>query len=249
MLELKDISFYYQKDKWIIKNLSWSLKEDRRRFAVVGENGSGKSTLLKIMSKILQPKTGKINLRGREFSSLSNRELSKIIGYLGPSTQLDLNLPVIELVKFGRYPYVSFMAPLSKSDLRVIDWAIDITDLSAFKNKYLSQLSSGEKQRARLARVLAQDTDYLLLDEPTTFLDPRHWVKLLEVLWEVSKYRYIIVASHDLSFLRLFAEHILCLKEGKIIYDGSPQDFWDTDSFVKAFGVSQEKLKEGLKPE
>ncbi len=249
MLELKNISYYYKREKWVIRNLSWNIKEGYNRIGVVGENGSGKSTLLKAMARILHPQEGKVLLQGKDLYKISSRELSRLVSFLGPSNLLELHIPVMELVKFGRYPYLSFMSPLNKNDLKVVNWALDITDMTGFKDIFLTELSSGEKQRARLARALAQDTKFLLLDEPTTYLDPRHWVKLLEVLKDVSKHRYIIIASHDLSFLRLFAKYILCLKEGKIIYDGTPLNFWDSHSFTSAFGVEPERLKTGLRPE
>lgn len=110
-------------------------------------------------------------------------------------------------------------------------------------NRKLTELSSGEKQRARLAMSLAQNTRIILLDEPTTFLDPRHWVKIMEVLEEVAKEKLILIASHDLNFLKLSANYLFCLKEGQIIYHGPSKSFWDSSYFNDVFGVDPQKLK------
>ncbi|MBT9129757.1 MAG: Fe(3+) dicitrate transport ATP-binding protein FecE [candidate division WS2 bacterium] len=243
MLELDEIFFHYRNERWVLQDLSLRIKEGYKRVGIVGENGSGKSTLLKIIARILQPQKGNLFYKGKDLREYSSRELAKLVSFLGPGNHLELGITVLELAKLGRYPYLSFMSPLSREDWRIIDWALEITDMERFKHKFLIELSSGEKQRARLARALVQDTNLLLLDEPTTFLDPRHWVKLLEVLKDVSKQRFILIASHDLSFLRLFAEHIYCLKEGRLVYDGEPYSFWDSSFFIQAFGVEPEMLK------
>ena len=118
-----------------------------------------------------------------------------------------------------------------------------MADMRLHISRKLTELSSGEKQRARLAMSLAQNTRIILLDEPTTFLDPKHWVKIMEVLKEVAREKLILIASHDLNFLKLSADYLFCLKEGQIIYRGPSLNFWDSSHFDDVFGVDPQKLK------
>ncbi|MBT9175494.1 MAG: Fe(3+) dicitrate transport ATP-binding protein FecE [candidate division WS2 bacterium] len=243
MINTDHLTFYYQGNKTVLKNLDLIIAEQKGIVGVIGENGSGKSTLLKLFARILKPIEGKIYIDGFNYLKFTQRDFSRLVSFLGPGNHLDLAIPVLELIKFGRYTYLPFLSPLTKEDLRIIDWAIDMVDMRLHISRKLTELSSGEKQRARLAMSLAQNTRIILLDEPTTFLDPRHWVKIMEVLKEVAKEKLVLIASHDLNFLKLSANYLFCLKEGQVIYQGLSRNFWDSSHFVDVFGVDSQKLK------
>ncbi len=243
MIKTDHLTFYYQGNKAVLKNLDLIIAEQKGIVGVIGENGSGKSTLLKLFARILKPIEGEIYINGFNYLKIAQRDFSRLVSFLGPGNNYQLEIPVIELVKFGRFSYLPFISPLTKEDLRVVYWAIDIADMKEHTDRKLTELSSGEKQRARLAMSLAQNTRIILLDEPTTFLDPRHWVKIMEVLKEVAKEKLILIASHDLNFLKLSANYLICLKEGQIIYRGTSLNFWDSSHFDDVFGVDFRKLQ------
>lgn len=187
----------------------------------IGPNGAGKSTLLSVISRLIPMDEGQVEIGGADVSKADSRELAKVVSILKQSNQLNVKLTVGELVEFGRFPHSS--GRLSAEDRRNVDEAIRYMELEELRGKFIDQLSGGQRQRAFIAMVLAQDTDYILLDEPLNNLDLKHSVQMMKVLRrltdELSK--TIVLVLHDINFAAAYSDSIVALKEGRIVHHGS----------------------------
>lgn len=204
--------------------------------ALFGPNGIGKSTLLRSLVKLLSPVSGDIFLFNKDIKTLSGNEMARKVGFVSTETIHVNNLKVYDLVSLGRYPYTNWMGRLRHHDKEKVEDAINMVGISALRNKYINQLSDGERQRAMIARTLAQDTGIIVLDEPTAFLDlPNKYevVHLLHTLASGSN-RTVVFSTHDLNIAIREADKIwLMLPEG--LFQGSPEDLILNGSFGKMF--------------
>ncbi|PSB09525.1 hypothetical protein C7B62_13010, partial [Pleurocapsa sp. CCALA 161] len=197
-LEAKQITLGYD-GAAIIRNLSLAIPAGKTT-VLVGANGCGKSTLLRGLTRLLKPKSGQVYLDGKAIAKLKAKTVAKKMGMLPQSPVAPEGLTVRDLVAMGRYPYQSWTQQWSKEDELQVAEALSITTMTELADRPLDSLSGGQRQRAWIAMVLAQDTDILLLDEPTTFLDLSHQVELLDLLDELqkSKGKTIVMILHDL---------------------------------------------------
>jgi iron complex transport system ATP-binding protein len=208
--------------------------------ALVGRNGCGKSTLLRAMARLLRPKGGAVLLEGQSIATLPTRMIAKRLGILPQSPVAPEGLTVRDLVAQGRYPHQSWFQQWSQEDQRIAGRALDVTGMRQFADRPLETLSGGQRQKAWIAMALAQDTELLLLDEPTTFLDIAHQVEVLDLLAELDRTegRTIVMVLHDLNQAARYAHHIIALTSGRIYAQGDPATVM-TEEMVKAvFGLN-----------
>ncbi|MNZ86098.1 putative siderophore transport system ATP-binding protein YusV [compost metagenome] len=239
MISLKtshlDIAY---EDRLIVEDLNISIPEGKVT-ALVGANGSGKSTILKTMARILQPKGGSVLLDGKSIHKQSTREVAKQLAILPQNPTAPEGLTVYELVSYGRFPHQKGFGGLKADDRKVVEWAIEVTKMEEFSDRALEQLSGGQRQRAWIAMALAQETDILFLDEPTTFLDMAHQLEVLQLLEElnVESQRTIIMVVHDLNHAARYAHHMIAIKKGQAIASGSPEEVVTSEVLREVFGI------------
>ena len=223
----------------IVNQINFKLKE-REWIGIIGANGSGKSTLLKGVLKFIPTLSGDIFLNGISTNKYSRKELSKKISYLPQKLNNNLNITVKDLITLGRSPYKKFWDfNLNNKDTNKIEEAIEIVELKNLKDKFITELSGGQCQRAYLAMVIAQDPKIMFLDEPTTFLDINHQIKFLESLKELIKEKNIsiITVLHDINLAARFCHRIAILKNGKLLEINTPKKIMNEEIFKKAFDV------------
>ncbi|WP_115862675.1 ABC transporter ATP-binding protein [Halorussus litoreus] len=192
---------------------------------LVGPNGSGKSTLLKALSDHLDPDRGSVYLHGREVQSYDQKELARELGHLSQENDSPGSITVEELVYHGRYPHRGVFESVDETDREAVERALDLAGVAHLRDQNVDSLSGGQKQLAWIAMVLAQDTDVLLLDEPTTFLDLHHQLGVLETVQRLNREKGVTVAVvlHDISQAARFADYLVALDDGEI-YDWGPSE-------------------------
>jgi iron complex transport system ATP-binding protein len=235
-IEVQSITLAYENDL-IIRNLSLSIPRGGIT-ALVGPNGCGKSTLLRGLSRLLKPRGGSVLLDGRDIWSMPTKALAQQLGILPQSPVTPEGLTVYELVAQGRYPHQTFMQQWTADDERQAQEALRITGLTELSDRPVDSLSGGQRQRAWIAMTLAQDTDYLLLDEPTTFLDLAFQIDVLDLLDDLHKEgKTIIMVLHDLNHACRYADHLIALREGSIEAQGNPAAILDERLVERVFGI------------
>lgn len=194
----------------------------------IGPNGAGKSTLLAMMSRLTKKDGGEIRIEGREIGKWDNNELAKKISILKQANHINIRLTVKDLVGFGRFPYSQ--GRLTKEDKRVIDESIDYMELGDMRDNYLDQLSGGQRQRAFISMVIAQSTEYILLDEPLNNLDMKHSVQIMRVLQKMvaDLGKTIVLVLHDINFASCYSDRIVALKHGKVVREGAVDEMIQT---------------------
>ena len=207
--------------------------------ALVGPNGSGKSTLLKALSDHLEPDAGTVRLRGRAIQSLGGKELARELGHLSQENDALGGITVEELAYHGRYPHRGFFESVGAEDREAVERALELAGVTELRDAELGQLSGGQKQLAWIAMVLAQDTDVLLLDEPTTFLDLYHQLRVLETVRQLNEQRDVTVAIvlHDVSQAARFADSLVAIDDGELYDWGPPEEVITEQLLADVFGV------------
>lgn len=206
---------------------------------LVGPNGCGKSTLLRGMARLLKPKGGMVYLEGDAIAHLPTKELAKRLGILPQSPTAPEGLTVRELVAQGRYPHQNWLQQWSQDDELKIEDAIATTHLCEFANRPLDTLSGGQRQRAWIAMALAQDTEILLLDEPTTYLDLAHQLEVLDLLYDLNQKggRTIVMVLHDLNLACRYANHMVAMRDGRVHAQGKPTEVMTVTTMQQVFGL------------
>ncbi|BBH24038.1 iron-dicitrate ABC transporter ATP-binding protein [Paenibacillus baekrokdamisoli] len=225
-------------ERLIVENLNIAIPQGKIT-ALVGANGSGKSTILKTLARIMSPSAGSVLLDGKSIHKQSTKEVAKQLAILPQNPTAPDGLTVAELVSYGRFPYQKGFGSLTREDRSIIQWAIDSTGMADFTDRPIDQLSGGQRQRAWIAMALAQQTDILFLDEPTTFLDMAHQLEVLELLQKLneSSNRTIIMVVHDLNHASRYAHHMIAIKQGKVAGEGTPQEVMTKDVLREVFGI------------
>jgi iron complex transport system ATP-binding protein len=226
-------------DTCIIPNLSVIIP-DGQITVLVGANGCGKSTLLRGISRLLKPKRGAVVLDGADIWKMSTKQLAKQLGILPQSPTAPEGLTVHELVAQGRYPHQSWLQQWSREDEHVTQEALAITNLTDFADRPVDTLSGGQRQRAWIAMTLAQDSDTILLDEPTTFLDLAYQIDVLDLLHDlnVARGKTIVMVLHDLNHACRYANNLIALRDGHIVAQGYPSDIVTADMVYEVFGIA-----------
>ena len=212
-------------EQLIVKNLSIEIP-DHKITTIIGSNGCGKSTLLKAITRIISHQSGDVILDGKCISSENTKILAQKMAILPQSPESASGLTVGELVSYGRFPYQKGFGRLSKKDMEVIDWALQVTGTSDFKYRPVDALSGGQRQRVWIAMALAQETEIIFLDEPTTYLDMAHQLEVLELLQKLNmeQGRTIVMVLHDLNQAARFADYMIALKDGQIVKAGNCEE-------------------------
>lgn len=207
--------------------------------ALVGANGSGKSTILKTMSRLMKPSKGNVFLDGKAIHRQSTKEIAKQLAILPQNPTAPDGLTVTELVSYGRSPHQSGFKSMSVKDRDMIQWAIRVTSLDDFADRPIDSLSGGQRQRAWIAMALAQETDILFLDEPTTFLDMTHQLEVLMLLKQLNlqENRTIVMVVHDLNHASRFADHMIAIRSGQVISEGAPVNVMTEQTLEDVFGI------------
>lgn len=230
---LEHISKHYH-EKTVVRQVSLDIGEGQFT-AFIGPNGAGKSTLLGIMSRLMNPDAGQVMLDGEDLQQMKNAEIAKKMAILKQANHTELRLSVEDLVAFGRFPYSH--GHLTAQDHQMIDQSIQYMELEPMRHQQLSELSGGQRQRAYIAMVLAQDTKYILLDEPLNNLDMKHSAQIMRVLKDlcVNHGKSIIVVIHDINFASVYANQIIAMKHGELVYQGTPQQIMHEDILQDIF--------------
>ena len=225
-------------DKYIIKNMNLEIPKGKITM-IIGSNGCGKSTLLKSIARIIMPKKGDILLNGVALKEQAPKEIAKKMAVLPQSPSVPSGLLVKELVSYGRFPYQSAMGGLKQKDIELINWAMEVTGISDFANRPVDRLSGGQRQRAWIAMALAQDTEILVLDEPTTYLDMAHQLEILLLLKKLNQEanRTIVMVLHELNNATKFADYLVGVKEGEVVFAGHPLEVVTTDHLRTLYGI------------
>lgn len=207
--------------------------------ALVGPNGSGKSTLLRAMAGEMAPDRGSVLLDGKEVRSFAAKELARELGMLSQENVAPESTTVRELAMHGRYPHRGFFERVNETDERAVDRALELVGVDGLADRQVGGLSGGQKQLAWLAMVLAQETDVLLLDEPTTYLDLHHQLRVLDAIKQLNDDRGVTVAVvlHDIGQAARFADNLVALKDGEPYDWGPPDEVVTTDLVREVFGV------------
>ncbi|GLX68570.1 ABC transporter ATP-binding protein [Paenibacillus glycanilyticus] len=225
-------------DRLIVQDLNIAIPQGKIT-ALVGSNGSGKSTILKTMARLMHPAGGSVLLDGRSIHKQSTKEVAKQLAILPQNPTAPDGLTVAELVSYGRFPYQKGFGSLTKEDRRIIQWAIEATGMGEFTDRPVDQLSGGQRQRAWIAMALAQETDILFLDEPTTFLDMAHQLEVLHLLQKLNELnnRTVVMVVHDLNHASRYAHHMVAIKKGTVVGEGTPAEVMTPDILREVFNI------------
>lgn len=222
----------------IFENLNASI-EYGKITTIIGPNGCGKSTLLKTIGRILKKEHGHVYLQDQDMQKLSTKDIAKRLAILAQSPSAPPQLKVGELISYGRYPHRKNVNRLTSEDHEMIDWAMEVTQTAEFADRELSQLSGGQRQRVWLAMALAQKTDILLLDEPTTYLDMAHQIEVLKIVQKINKEHgcTIVMVLHEINQAARFSDTILAMKSGEVLANGKPKEIMTAAYLEKIFNI------------
>jgi iron complex transport system ATP-binding protein len=222
----------------VIKNLDLAIPKGQVT-ALVGANGCGKSTLLRGLARLLKPHAGMVYLDGAELFKLSSKDVAKQLGILPQGPVTPEGLTVRDLVVQGRYPYQNWWQQWSQEDERLVELALTTTSMTELAERELDTLSGGQRQRAWIAMALAQNTEILLLDEPTTFLDLAHQIEVLDLLKELNQTqgRTLVMVLHDLNQACRYADYLVAVKQGGVYAHGSPAEVMTEAMVREVFGL------------
>lgn len=241
-LHTENLSVGYE-ERLIVDRLSITIPEGKIT-ALVGANGCGKSTILKTLARILKPSSGGVYLNGKWIEKQCTKQIAKQLSILPQGPEAPEGLTVSELVAYGRFPHQKRFGSLTHEDKRMIEWAISVTGLSPLADRSVCNLSGGQRQRAWIAMALAQGTELLLLDEPTTYLDMAHQLEVLKLLRTLNDEagRTVVMVIHDLNHAARFAHHIIAIANGKVVMEGPPAHVVTPDVLLSVFGIEAEVI-------
>ncbi|UJP09293.1 ABC transporter ATP-binding protein [Microbacterium sp. KUDC0406] len=210
---------------------------------IVGPNACGKSTLLRSLSRLLAPRSGAVLLDGEDIWRLPTKQVARRLGLLPQSPLAPEGITVADLVGRGRYPYQSVLSSWSHDDESAVESAMAATGITDLAERHVDELSGGQRQRVWIAMVLAQQTDILLLDEPTTFLDIGHQVEVLDLVTGLRDAgRTVVAVLHDINQAARYASHLVAMKQGRIVAEGAPSAIIDEQLLADLFGLRSKIL-------
>lgn len=241
MITVKELSKSYT-DKIVLDQINLELPKGKIT-SLIGANGAGKSTLLGVISRLLKQTQGTVSLNDKNIEDYKNRTLAQQLSILKQSNHLDLKLTVRELVCFGRFPYSQ--GRLTNEDQLKINEAIAYLGLEDLEHRFMDELSGGQKQRAFMAMVVAQDTDYILLDEPLNNLDMKHSVQIMRTLRNLcrDKGKTIIIVIHEINFAANYSDYIVAMKEGKVLHFDSTKNIIQPHILKDIFDIDFEIIE------
>lgn len=228
-------------DRVIVEDLNISIPKGKIT-TLIGPNGCGKSTILKTMSRIMRSHAGAVYLNGKAIHKMSTKDIAKDMAILPQTPEAPSGLTVYELVSYGRFPHQSGFGRLNDEDRQIIKWALEETGMAEFADRPIEALSGGQRQRVWIAMALAQGTELLLLDEPTTYLDLAHQLEILQLLDRLNKEqgRTILMVIHDLNHAARFSHYMIALKKGTVIREGTALEVMTPDILKQVFQIDAE---------
>lgn len=232
-------------DHLIVDDLDMQIPQGKIT-TIIGPNGCGKSTVLKAVGRILKPKNGMVYLNGGDITHLSTKEVAQKMAILPQSPQAPAGLTVGELVAYGRFPHQRGFGKLKPEDKNIIQWALEVTKLTELETTAVDNLSGGQRQRVWIAMALAQQTELILLDEPTTYLDLAYQLEVLELLYRLNREQgcTIVMVLHDLNLAARFADYMIAIRCGDIIKHGTPEEVMTPEVLKETFHINAEIVKE-----
>lgn len=235
MIEVLGLSKLYGKNK-VVEDVSVNIHSGQIT-SFIGPNGAGKSTLLSMVSRLLDADTGDVLLDQKNMKKMKSNDLSKRVSILKQSNYVNVKLTIRELVSFGRYPYSK--GRLTKDDRLMVDQALEYMELTDIQDSYLDELSGGQLQRAFIAMVIAQDTDYILLDEPLNNLDMKHSVQIMKILRRLVDElgKTVVIVLHDINFASVYSDRIVAMKNGKVVKDGPTEDIIQSEALKEIYDM------------
>lgn len=246
-INTENLSIAYE-EKLIVKGLDVCIPKGKIT-TIIGPNGCGKSTLLKAVGRILKPKDGIVYLNGEDIHNLTTREIAQKMAILPQSPQAPSGLTVGELVAYGRFPHQKGFGKLKEEDKEIIQWALEVTKILEFETIIVDNLSGGQRQRVWIAMALAQGTDLILLDEPTTYLDLSYQLEVLELLYNLNRKqnKTIVMVLHDLNLASRFADHMVAIRGGEIISHGDPEKVMTPEILKEVFNIDAHIVRDPRK--
>ncbi|MDV8149925.1 ABC transporter ATP-binding protein [Arthrobacter sp. B10-11] len=242
VLRATDLTLKYAQ-RTVVDGLDAEIPEGKVTM-IVGANACGKSTLLRGLSRLLKPAAGTVMLDGKDIHTRSARDVARTLGLLPQHPTAPDGITVRDLVGRGRYPHQGFFRSLSPDDDAAVQRALEATETLDLAGRNVDELSGGQRQRVWIAMALAQETDVLLLDEPTTYLDLAHQVEVLDLITDLNRARGTTVAIvlHDLNLAARYADHVIAMKGGRIVAEGASTDVVTEDLVRDVFGLESRVL-------
>ena len=246
IIEINNLTFKYNNKNTLFENLNVDIEKGKIT-TLLGKNGCGKSTLIKILAKNLNYNSGSIKLEGKELNSYSLKELASILAIVYQKNETPKEITVYDMFSFARLPYqnIFFYKP-SASDIEKIEFALEKTNLKTYRDKRVDELSGGQLQRVYIAMALAQSTDIIILDEPTTFLDIKYQKSIMKLVRDLNKSLgiTIIMVLHDINQALAYSDNIIALLNGKVIKNDKAENFFDEELLNKLYDADI-KIEDG----
>ncbi|ADG80334.1 ABC transporter ATP-binding protein [Tsukamurella paurometabola] len=216
---------------------------------IIGPNGCGKSTLLRTLARLIKPSGGQVLLDGTDIATMKTKQVATTMGLLPQSPQAPEGLTVADLVARGRHPHQSWLRQWSSDDADVVDAALSQTGVRDLADRPVDSLSGGQRQRVWISMTLAQGTELLLLDEPTTFLDLSHALDVLDLVDELSSQgRTVVMVLHDLNLAIRYSDHLVAMRDGAIVAQGTPADIISEEMLHEVFGLRSKVIDDPVSP-
>lgn len=235
MIQVRGLTKFFG-HKRVVEDVSVDIQRGQIT-SFIGPNGAGKSTLLSMVSRLLDADTGEVLVDKSNVRGMKSNDFSKKVSILKQSNYMNVRLTIRELVSFGRFPYSK--GRLTAEDEQMVDQAIEYMNLADMEGSYLDELSGGQRQRAFIAMVIAQDTDYILLDEPLNNLDMKHSVQIMKILRRLVDElgKTVVIVLHDINFASVYSDRIVALKNGKVVRDGPTEEIIQSESLKEIYDM------------
>lgn len=235
MIEVKNLVKKYG-NKTVVNNVSVKIEKGKIT-SLIGPNGAGKSTLLSMIAPMLNRDSGEVYIENKKLEEYNSKELARKLAILKQSNNINVRLTIKELVEFGRFPHCD--GRLTKEDKRFVEEAIEYMKLTDIKDKYLDELSGGQRQRAYIAMVIAQNTEYILLDEPLNNLDMKHSVEMMKVFRNLVNDlgKTVVIVMHDINFASCYSDNIIIMKNGELIKNSCTESIIDKKILEETYEI------------
>ncbi len=235
MIQVKSLSKFYGK-KAVVEDVTVNIQPGKIT-SFIGPNGAGKSTLLSMVSRLLDADTGEVLVDSSDVRKMKSNDFAKCVSILKQSNYMNVRLTIRELVSFGRFPYSK--GRLTDEDERVVDQSLEYMHLTEMQDSFLDELSGGQRQRAFIAMVIAQDTDYILLDEPLNNLDMKHSVQIMKILRRLVDElgKTVVIVLHDINFASVYSDWIVAMKDGRVVKDGPTEEIIQSEALSEIYDM------------
>ena len=245
-MQIKNLTKKYD-DKAVVDSVSFEIPKGKV-ISLIGPNGAGKSTVMGMISRLIAHDSGQVNFEGTDITKWKSKELSKRLAILTQSNNIQMKLTVRELVAFGRFPYSGGRIP--KEDQEIIDKAISYMELEEFQDRFIDELSGGQRQRACIAMVIAQDTEYVLLDEPTNNLDIYHATNMMKIVRRICDElgKTVVLVLHEINYAAFYSDYICAFVDGKIAKFGTVEEVMTKENLSEIYKVDFEIMEIEGKP-